>query len=215
MRITKKNLMLYLVGNLIVSFGIYFMVVSSVGIGPWDTVFENLNIITGLGFWFFNLVFNIIFLTFVILYRRSFEYISIAVTIVIQTVFLFFWEKFVFNGYSVDNLAIQITYFTLAILIIPVGLNFIIISSLPKMIYDEMTFVLMDILKSENFGVVRIAFEIIAVLTGLVISLLSGHGIGTLGIGTLVMTFTLGPLINLYLKFFRKFEDKDLVLVEI
>lgn len=208
MRITTKNVLLYILGNIIVSLGIYLMIVSKIGVGSWDAVFHNTATLLSSKFWIFNLAFNSLFLIFVMVYRKSFESITILITIAIQTAFLALWEDIVFKGFVLDNLTIQISFFAFAILVIPVGLNFIIISSLPKMIYDEMTFVLMDITKIKSFGIVRIGFEVLAVTIAIIVGLIAGIGLGQVGPGTIIMTFLLGPLIDLYLKFFRRFEDK-------
>lgn len=133
-------------------------------------------------------------------------------TIAIQTLFLALLEDVIFKNIVLNSLTTEIIFFTFAMLVIPVGLNLIIISSLPKMIYDEMTFVLMDITKIKNFGVVRIGFEVFAVTLAIIIGLIANIGPGQVGVGTLIMTFLLGPLIDFYLKFFRRFED-NLTLV--
>lgn len=208
MRITVKNVLLYIIGNLIVSIGIYMMIMSKIGVGSWDAVFHNTATLLNSKFWIFNLAFNSLFLLIVLIYRKSFKSLSILVTIGLQTLFLAIWEDFVFKNFALDNMTLQIVLFILAILVIPVGLNFIIISSLPKMIYDEMTFVLMDITKIKSFGIVRIGFEVLAVTIAIIVGLIAGIGLGQVGPGTIIMTFLLGPLIDLYLKFFRRFEDK-------
>lgn len=207
MRITVKNVLLYVTGNLIVSIGIYMMILSKIGVGSWDAVFHNTATLLNSKFWVFNLAFNSLFLIIVLIYRKSFKSLSILVTIGIQTLFLALLEDIIFKNIVLDNLTIQIFFFTLAILVIPIGLNLIIISSLPKMIYDEMTFVLMDITNIQNFGVVRIGFEVFAVTLAIIIGLIAQIGLGQVGIGTIIMTFLLGPLIDFYLKFFQRFED--------
>lgn len=208
MRVSFKNILLYFLGNLITTFGVNLMLKANVGIGPWDTVFENLKALTNIQFWVFNLIFNFIFLTIVIIYRKSFKSLNIILTILVQALFLFVWEGFIFKNYFPDNLIIRTTLFITSLLLIPLGLNLIIISTFPVLIYEELTFVLMDITKINNFGIVRIGFEALGVTIGLLISLLSSQTIGSIGIGTLVMTFLLGPLINFYLKFFIRFGDK-------
>lgn len=212
MRITVKNVLLYIFGNLIVSVGIYMMILSKIGVGSWDAVFHNTATLLNSKFWIFNLAFNALFLIIVLIYRKSLKYLSILVTIAIQTLFLALLEDVIFKNIVLNSLTTEIIFFTFAMLVIPVGLNLIIISSLPKMIYDEMTFVLMDITKIKNFGVVRIGFEVFAVTLAIIIGLIANIGLGQVGVGTLIMTFLLGPLIDFYLKFFRRFED-NLTLV--
>ena len=62
----------------------------------------------------------------------------------------------------------------------------------------------MEITRINNFGLVRIGFEVFALMLALLLSFLAGAGIGQVGIGTVLVTLTIGPLINLFLNLYKK-----------
>lgn len=200
MKINVKNIIIYILGIVLMSLAVALTKRTILGMGAWDAVIANIQILTKIKLGYASLIINLSLLTFVIIYKRSFKFLLVIIPISINMLFLNFWDSFVFADVVFKNILIQILIFGISALILPLGLSFIIYSTLPKMIYDEVTFIIMNIFKTNNFGYVRLGFEVFAVLLAMGLGAIGGNVLSMIGPGTIIMSICIGPLISFYLK---------------
>lgn len=203
MKINLKNVLLYLLGLKITSLAVILMKSTEIGLGSWDAVIANFELISKLPFSVASLIINVVLVSFAIIYKRNFKYLLVAIPILLNMGFLHFWDQFVFKNLVLYNLYSKVGIFVISTFLLPLGLSLIVISTLPKMIYEELTFILMEIFKTNNFAVVRLGFEIFALLLAMILGLIGSSIFNQIGIGTVIVTFSIGPLIDLYLKIFK------------
>lgn len=218
MKLTPKNIALYLMGFLIIGLGIIIMERSMLGVGAWDATNFNLNILLNkvldLDFELTkgttSLMISTSLLICVVIYKLIKEISSkVIITIFLLLIPMFtiafaidFWDLLVFNNFFPEQIIIRVFLFIAGSLLIPFGLVLIIASNFPATVYDEFTIMLVEILKVKNFGKVRLGFEITGVVLAAIFTLVAKEGLGYVSIGTLIMAITIGPLMNVYLKFF-------------
>ena len=110
------------------------------------------------------------------------------------------WDIIIFGSWMPSSTGIEIISFLVGIIVLPLGLSFMVMSTYPAMVYDELTFVLMRLLKQQNFMYVRLGIEGFAIILATLFGLLAGIGFGSVNLGTVVISVTIGPLINIFLK---------------
>lgn len=204
MKFALKNILLYLFGLLLMGFGVILLERTFLGLGSWDSVnysFSKLfNILIGNA----SIIINFSVLLFVIIYNKNLKYALAVIPIVLGGLSINFWDQIVFKDLLINDLYLKLLILILSVFILPFGLSLIIFSTLPKGIFDEATYALMKIFKSDSFVLMRIFFELFAVILSLILGFLAKIGLGQIGVGTILITFTIGPLINFYLNLFKK-----------
>lgn len=203
MTINIKNILLYFIGITLMALSVVLMKETNIGLGSWDAVIVNLQEIIKIDIGYVSVIVNFFLVTFVIVYKRNFKYLLVFIPVIINMFVLNFWDTIVFKDFVLTTLFSRISVFALSTLLLPFGLSLIIISSLPKMIYDEVTFILMDIFKIKSFGVSRLGLEIFALILAMILGLIGSTIFNQIHVGTIIVTFSIGPLINLYLKLFK------------
>lgn len=215
MKINLKNIVLYLLGLVLMSFAVVIMKKTLLGMGAWDAVIVNTQTILNIKLGYASLIINILLLSFVVIYKRSFKNITVIIPIAINTLLLNIWDSYVFNNLEFTSLLSKTISYGLGIILLPFGLSLIIYSGLPKMIYDELTFVLMEIFKIKHFGIIRLGFEVTGLIIAMILGLIGGDILMQIGISTLVVTLLMGPLIDFFLKVFKYEQKQEVVMVNI
>lgn len=204
MKINIKNILIYLGGIIVTALGVTIMKRTELGMGAWDAVIANVHTLLKIKLGTSSLIINIVLLIFVIAYRKSFKHLLVLIPILLNTLVLNFLDSYLLADVVFNNVIINIVMFVLSIIMLPLGLSLIIVSTLPKMIYDEITFILMEIIKTKNFGLTRFSFEIGTMMLAMLLGFIGGDIFMQIGIGTVIVTITLGYMIDFFLKRFKK-----------
>lgn len=223
-KLTPKNIALYVLGFLIIGLGVIIMERSNLGVGAWDATNFNLNImlnkLLSLNFTITkgttSLILSFILFIVVAIYKlRKGINVKIVISILLLLIPMFtiafvidFWDLLVFSNFYPESIYIRIVLFILGLVIIPFGLVLIIASNFPATVYDEFTIMLTEVLKVKNFGKVRLGFEITGVVLATIFTLIAKEGLGYVSVGTLIMAVSIGPLMNVYLKMFGMTKEK-------
>ncbi|MFA5693030.1 MAG: hypothetical protein WC907_05375 [Acholeplasmataceae bacterium] len=204
MKINIKNILIFFIGLNFISLGVILTLRTNLGQGSWDAVNYSLSKLINIKIGFASMIVNGLLLAFISLYRKSLKYLNVVFTIFISGVLLNFWNDYIFKDFIISDLFFKYLYLVIGSLILPLGLSLVMHSTLPMMIFDELTNVVIEITKIDNFGLVRIGMEIGALLLALILGYFAGIGFGQVGIGSLLVSLTIGPLINYYLKLHKK-----------
>lgn len=208
MQINVKTLMLYLSGFLIIGLGINLQLRSLIGVGAWDSTNLNLNLLMAHVFPSITkgmtslMISSMLFLSVMIYRKWDVKLFIMLIPMFTISLSIDFWDLLVFPNYHPEELVIRLILFGIGLFILPLGLSLIITSKFPATVFDEFTIMLVDILHAKNFGVVRLGFEVSGVLLAVIFGFFAGVNFGFVNIGTLIMAITLGPLMNVYLKWF-------------
>lgn len=224
-KISIKNTFIYVLGFLTVGLGINIMKKSTLGLGAWDTVTFNIHdyFIRVVGFnaeiflvGYVSAVIAIIIMIAVLLYRRRLKYLYMLVPILLMTFVINFWYYLVFDGIVITALYLQIIFFIIGTILLPLGLSLVIASTYPAFVFDEFTFVLTDIFHIKKFATSRLIIEFTGIFIGSIFGYLiytSGYIpvdpepalklLGSVGIGSFIVMFSIGPTINFFLNVFK------------
>lgn len=179
----------YIVGLTFLSLGISTMILANLGAGAWDAMYVGLSDITGLsvGTWIL-LVGIFLILVNGLLLKKIPEFLAV-ITILIIGALIDFWLLIVFSGFSLTDLSLRILMFIGSILIIALGISFYLQSSFARNPMDTLMMAI-QVRTGKSLAFSKTVMEV----TVLIIALLIG---GPIGVGTVIVTLLIGPLIQL------------------
>ncbi|WP_335870986.1 YczE/YyaS/YitT family protein [Bacillus sp. 2205SS5-2] len=189
------KILFYLVGLFIISFGVTLTIKADLGAGAWDALNVGLSTTIGLtvGTWVIIVGSILIFLNAYLLKERP-DFLAF-ITVLLVGFFIDFWLIFALSEWTPDNLAYRVVLLLLGLGILSFGIATYLQANYPLIPIDNFMMALRARFKL-NLSVAKTVGE----LTALILALLFQ---GPIGIGTLIITFGIGPSIQF---FFPKME---------
>lgn len=202
--------LIYLSGIITTGLGVNILLRSALGAGAWDTVLYNmraflevrLNVFVTLGTISF-VIYGIV-LASVMFYHKKLKFLIVLIPIFGIALAIDFWDIIVFGDYYPSLLWIKIIFFLLGIFTLTLGLSLIIVTKYPAMVFDELTLIINKVLRLNSFFKARILVELFAIILATILGFLSYIGFGSVNIGSLLLAFLIGPMIELHLKYLDK-----------
>jgi uncharacterized membrane protein YczE len=178
----------YLVGLACLSLGICLMILSDLGAGPWDAMYVGLSERIGLtlGSWVFIIGVLLIIINSLLL-KKIPDFLAI-ITIILIGAFLDFWLLGVFPHYSATDIGMRIFLLTAGILVIGIGISFKLQTSFAINPVDNLMMAI-QLRTGKSLAVTKTVMEVLV----LIVAFLVG---GPIGIGTIIVTFAIGPIIQ-------------------
>lgn len=207
----KYNMMYYFTGFLILGFSVNIMKASGFGNGAWNAVainiryfFNNLLHIEWITIGMVSFGVSFIILVIVISYRRSSKYLLMILPIFLVSMSIDFWNMILFYDRMVNELFLQTGFYLIGIIILPLGLTLIIKSSFPAAVFDELMLMFVKITRAKKITYVRLSIEAIGMIIAIIFGYLTfyhvDHSFGAVNLGSLIVTFTISPLMAFYFK---------------
>jgi len=220
LHITPKHLLrgfIYFLGIVVTGLGINILLRSALGAGAWDTVIYNLrsffdhvlNLNVTLGT--VSFIIYVIVLACVIIYNKKLKFLIVFIPIFGISLAIDFWDLVVFKSYFPVDLWLRILFYVFGSFTLTTGLALIIVTKYPAMVFDELTILLMKILKSNSFFKTRILIELFAIVLATVFGFLSQIGFGAVNFGSFILAIIIGPMIEMQLKFLNKYLESSLI----
>lgn len=180
----------YTIGLSCISFGVSLMVISNLGVGPWDALFVGLAGTIGLsvGSWIL-IVGSLLIILNGRLLRRRMDFTAF-ITILILGVLIDFWLMYVFPGMLLTVLIVRLIILCLGITLIALGVALYLQADFAKNPIDNLMLAV-QYRTGKSLTFCKTAIE----LTALILAFLIG---GPIGLGTVLVAFFIGPLINLF-----------------
>lgn len=209
-KMTPKQLLrglLYLSGMLVTGLGVNVLLRSALGAGAWDTVNYNMRS-------FLNVIFNIqvtlgtvsfvvyaIVLGIVFGYHKQLKFLLVLVPIFGIALSIDFWDIVVIGNVYPEALWIRLILFGLGIIFLTLGLSLIITTQFPAMVFDELTLIVMKVLKLKSFFTARILIELFAIVLASILGFIGQIGFGSVNFGSFILALIIGPMIEMHLKY--------------
>ncbi len=210
----KINFIFYFIGIFILGLGVNIMKASTLGAGAWDTVTINLRsfltINLGLQWVTLGMVsFTISFILMIIVlsYRKKASYILMIFPILFVSLMIDFWNIIVFQDRFAELISIQILFYIIGTLILPLGLALVVKSGFPAFVFDELMLMLVKVFKANQITYVRLGIEFTGILIGFIFGYISMYHLnGTFGatsFGSILFAFTISPIMAYYYKILK------------
>lgn len=208
--INFRNSILYVIGLLFISLGVALSFRHGFGASSADNLTFILSVVLNISIGTANFLISALIITLLIISFKNWKFLFLFVQVIILSPLIDFWDLIVFANLIPVGFERMIVFIA-SILSLPLGCSFLIKSTYPAGVYDELMFFTAHFTKLK-LTVSRILNELLLVLTALTISLLSGNGYGSVNIGTLAYVFSVGHLIKFYLsswEFISKRRNKN------
>jgi len=201
------KIFVYIFGIFVLSFAAVLIIRSGFGSGGWDAFNVNVSLLTNgkITVGMSSMMVGLTFLIIVLSFRRKLKYLFSLFPILFTGSFIDLWNLVLLKNFNPTNVYLKTLIFIIALFLLPLGLTILIKTNLSPMVYDEFTFILMDVFKSNSFAKVRIAFEAFAILMAIFIGLLHNGKFNEVSVGTFILSFLLGPIISMWSNILDKF----------
>lgn len=200
MKFTTR-LLFFIIGLSIMTFGVCMTIkVSDIGLGAWDALNVVLTEKAGLsvGKWVMIDGAFLIFLN-AFLVKRKPDFLSFLTIIVIGSL-VDFWLFTVFDLFSVEQYMFKLGMLLIGILVIGFGASIYLQAKFPQSPIDNFMLAI-----KERFGVNLMLAKTIGEITALIPAFILG---GPISYGTFIITFTVGPAIQIFFPHFEKLRGR-------
>lgn len=187
----------FIIGLFILTFGVCMTIkAAEIGVGAWDALNVALTEHVGLsvGNW---VIINgaVLMIVNSLLVKRRPDFLSL-VTIIIVGSLVDFWLATVFDLFEVEQLIALVTMLLFGIVVIGFGAAVYLQAKFPQSPFDNFMLAI-----SERFGVNLMTAKTIGEITALIPAFFLN---GPISYGTIIITFAIGPAIQLFFPFFEK-----------
>lgn len=186
----------FILGLIILTFGVCLTIKADLGAGAWDALNVGLSNVVGLtiGKWVMIVGCILIFVNAILLKKRP-EVLSIF-TIVFIGMLIDLWMGTIMGNLNLEGIPLRLGTLLMGLLIIGLGAAIYLQASFPLNPLDNLMMAI-----KHRFGVNLMAAKTIGELIGFILALIVK---GPIGFGTLIVTFAIGPFIQVFYPFFEK-----------
>lgn len=199
----KKRILYYLIGSVTLSLGIELSVLSGFGAGAYDAMNANLSTFLHIRLGQGMLISVFVIYAITMLIRPRAHYIIGALLSFLTSFEVMFWDLIVPNPLFYP---FRILYFGLALVLLPFSITCYMRSRFPLSPVDNLVVIVTDLTKWP-ISLVKTILEIMYAVTATVFGILAGIGLGALSVGTIIITFTVGPGIGFFVKILPQVSD--------
>lgn len=203
--VTIRNIILYIMGIITLALGIVCSIISGFGAGSWDALHSNISQVTNISVGMVIIIVGIVLVLISGLITKTFPRVLSIVTGLLEGVVVDLWFAVLV---SPEHLGLKLVYLILGVLLIPLGIAFFITSKFPPSPIDVFLLAVKDRFNL-GFDKAKYTIEAIAFLSAIIVGCLGGIGLGNIQIGTIVMLFTVGIILNKYMKIINKLIEKE------
>lgn len=188
--------MFYVIGLLVLTSGVSLTIKSQFGAGAWDALNVGLSESIGLtvGSWVAIVGVILIFINAALMKAKP-DFLAL-ITIFVTGLYVDFWLITVFGNWTVQGGAMSLVVFALGMMLISIGVAIYLQANFAVIPIDGLMLAIhhrtgMSFRTSKTIG------EVLALIAAFVFS-------GPIGIGTLLITFGIGPLVQFFYPTFKK-----------
>ncbi|WP_075618716.1 YczE/YyaS/YitT family protein [Paenisporosarcina indica] len=190
----------YLIGLTFLSLGISLMIIADLGAGAWDAMYVGLSDKLGLsvGTWIFIVGILLILLNGLIM-KRIPDF-SAIITIFLIGVFMDVWLLVVFSEFTSAAIAMRVFMMIAGIVICAIGIASYLQSNFARNPMDSLM-VAIQYRTGKSLWVSKMSMELTVLVIAFFVS-------GPIGVGTVLMTILIGPLIQLFFSPVTRIREK-------
>ncbi len=199
-----KNIIIYLIGAVVISFGVIMMFRSDAGSSSWDTLHFSLHSLTGITIGEATIYVALTFTLMVVIGNKDLKYLGMAIPIFLVGILIDFFDLYVLLNFYPEDAIIKNLSYLIGLLLLPLGGSLLIISTFPAGVFDEFMIIVMRIFKTDKLVRIRVIIELSIVGLAIILGFMAGIDFGKVSWGTLVFSLSVGLLLKTYLKLFEK-----------
>lgn len=198
----KRRILMSLFGVIICAISVGIFKIAALGVDPFQSLMSGLDALIPISFGTLYVIVNALLLLFALFADR--HYIGIATFI--NLFLLGYITQFTYEQLQkvfVDPaMPVRIACLVVGIVIICIGSALYMTADLGVSTYDAVALIMSNKWKLGQFKFIRIATDLVCVISGTVVFLISGGSVKDIptivGIGTIITAFFMGPLIEFF-----------------
>lgn len=199
-----KKYFVYLIGVIVMTFGVALSSFHGLGASPFDTLSFNLHKITEIDLGIVMIIMNAVFLLIYFMYKRNKDiYISVIVVLLFSLLVSFF-VKILTPIIVIDDLWFRLILFLLGFIFTSIGIALVEVSSLSKTAYECFNSFIHDkVFKKMSYGASRVIVDVTLSLSAAILGLVFLNSTGDAGLGTIFYMIFTGPVVQFLMKRFK------------
>ncbi|WP_121664443.1 YczE/YyaS/YitT family protein [Metabacillus litoralis] len=184
----KIRILFYLIGLFLMGFGVTLTIKADLGAGAWDALNVGLSNVIGLtvGSWVIIIGVILIFINALIV-RGKPKFLAV-VTILLIGFSVDFWLIVVMSNVHLSTLLLQVISLIAGIILISIGVAMYLQTKFPANPIDQLMISLHERFHL-NFMIAKTIGEVTALILAFILQ-------GPIGVGTIIITFLIGPMIQ-------------------
>lgn len=206
---SKYLLFLYIVGVITASLGVFLMKSSTLGLGPWGVAAFELNALLNpiLGFFTFGTASTLHTYTMILvilIINKNLKSAFVFVSVFLINGMVDVYDFLIFPQWYIPNLELGILSHSVGFFVYCFGSAFLILSTFPGMVLEELTFALMKVLKIKSYPVMRTIVAYFGFVLAFIYGLLSGTNASSITVLSFFLGVAFGPVIQAIVKTIRQ-----------
>lgn len=197
-----KRIGMSLFGVIICAISVGIFKIAALGVDPFQSFMAGLDAIVPIRFGTLYVITNAVLLLFALIFDRHYIGIATFINLFLLGYITQFTYDFLLKVIVSPSILVRIICLVVGVVIICFGSAFYMTADLGVSTYDAIALIICNTWKKGKFQYVRIITDLICVLLGVGLFLLSGgkaSAIPTIaGIGTIITAFFMGPLIEFF-----------------
>jgi uncharacterized membrane protein YczE len=137
--------------------------------------------------------------------RKNLRYLLSFGALLIGGSALDFWDLIGLANYNPTELWVRIVSYPIGMYILTLGLALTSTTKIAAVSFDELMYLIMDLLQTKNVFWIRMGIEASGVLLGLIVGWVGGIGFGELTLISVVIVFVFPLFLNWQYQFLAKF----------
>lgn len=191
-----------IVGVIITAVSIGAFKLAAFGVDPFQSFMSGIDELIPIDFGTLYVIVNAVLLLFALVFDRHYIGIATFINLFLLGYIVEFSLVILQDMFPSASLIVRIIFFVLAFIILCLGSSLYMTADLGVSTYDAIALVCSNKWKLGKFKYVRICTDIVCIILGITMFLLSGGAPSQIttfvGIGTIVTAFCMGPLIDLF-----------------
>ena len=198
----KRRIGMSLLGVVLCAISVGIFKIAALGVDPFQSFMAGLDAIVPIKFGTLYMITNAIMLLFALIFDRHYIGIATFINLVLLGYITQFTYEFLQTIIVSPSMLVRIICLIIAIVIICLGSAFYMTADLGVSTYDAIALIIVNTWKIGKFQYVRVITDLVCVITGTILFLLSGEPffkvLTIVGVGTIITAFFMGPLIEFF-----------------
>ena len=208
-----KRIGMSLFGVIICAISVGIFKIAALGVDPFQSFMAGLDSIVPIKFGMLYVITNAVMLLFALVFDRHYIGIATFINLFLLGYITQFTYEYLQTVIVDPSIPVRVLCLIVGVVIICFGSAFYMTADLGVSTYDAVALIIVNTWKKGKFQYVRIITDLVCVVLGIALLLLSGEELikvpTIVGVGTIITAFFMGPLIEFFnIKIARPFLNK-------
>ena len=201
-KISVKRIAMSLFGVIVCAVSVGIFKIAALGVDPFQSFMAGLDAVVPISFGTLYVITNAVLLSFSLIFDRHYIGIATFINLFLLGYITQFSYAFLQTVIIDPSIPVRVMCLVIGVVIICFGSAFYMTADLGVSTYDAIALIIVNTWKKGRFQYVRIITDLVCVILGVILFLISGGTISKVptiaGAGTIITAFFMGPLIEFF-----------------